>query len=115
MSRSIYQRLGVVFAPERFSPDRRAVLKAAALAGAATLISGVGGCASPPASAPPATRTGKRVIVIGAGFAGLACAHELMSAGVDVRVLEARDRVGGRVLSFNKACGGEFVPGRNVE
>ncbi|HYD02144.1 MAG TPA: NAD(P)/FAD-dependent oxidoreductase [Phycisphaerales bacterium] len=114
MSRSIYQRLGVVFAPERFSPDRRAVLKAAALAGAATLISGVGGCASP-ASAPPATRTGKRVIVIGAGFAGLACAHELMSAGVDVRVLEARNRVGGRVLSFNNACGGEFVPGRNVE
>jgi monoamine oxidase len=40
-----------------------------------------------------------RVCVIGAGFAGLAAAYELASAGVDVVVLEARDRVGGRVWS----------------
>lgn len=53
---------------------------------------------------------GKRVVVIGAGFAGLACAHELKSAGYDVTVVEARNRVGGRVLSF-----GDFVPGKNVE
>jgi monoamine oxidase len=39
------------------------------------------------------------VIVIGAGFAGLAAATELADRGVDVRVLEARDRVGGRVWS----------------
>jgi monoamine oxidase len=113
MAWSVYQRLGVVFAPERFSPDRRALLKAAALAGAATLLS-ASGCATN-VLAPSATRTGKRVIVIGGGFAGLACAHELMAANVDVRVLEARDRVGGRVLSFNKLCGGEFVPGHNAE
>jgi monoamine oxidase len=40
-----------------------------------------------------------RVVVIGAGFAGLACAHELVEHGHDVVVLEARDRVGGRVWS----------------
>jgi monoamine oxidase len=40
-----------------------------------------------------------RVCVIGAGFAGLAAATELMAAGIDVTVLEARDRVGGRVWS----------------
>jgi monoamine oxidase len=40
-----------------------------------------------------------RVAVIGAGFAGLAAAVELVDAGVDVVVLEARDRVGGRVWS----------------
>jgi monoamine oxidase len=57
----------------------------------------------------------RRVVVIGGGFAGLACAYELKSAGYDVTVVEARDRVGGRVLSFNKAIGGEFVPGRNIE
>jgi len=40
-----------------------------------------------------------RVCVIGAGFAGLAAATELNAAGIDVIVLEARDRVGGRVWS----------------
>jgi monoamine oxidase len=39
------------------------------------------------------------VIVVGAGFAGLAAATELADRGVDVLVLEARDRVGGRVWS----------------
>jgi monoamine oxidase len=39
------------------------------------------------------------VIVVGAGFAGLAAASELASAGLDVVVVEARDRVGGRVWS----------------
>jgi monoamine oxidase len=40
-----------------------------------------------------------RVAVIGAGFAGLAAAVDLVDAGIDVSVLEARDRVGGRVWS----------------
>jgi monoamine oxidase len=39
------------------------------------------------------------VIVVGAGFAGLATAAELARVGVDVVVLEARSRVGGRVWS----------------
>lgn len=39
------------------------------------------------------------VIVVGAGFAGLSAADELVRAGQEVAVLEARDRVGGRVHS----------------
>lgn len=39
------------------------------------------------------------VVVIGAGVAGLIAADRLVAAGRRVRVLEARDRVGGRTLT----------------
>jgi len=39
------------------------------------------------------------VVVVGAGFAGLAAARALVAAGVDALVLEARDRVGGRIYT----------------
>ncbi|NKY54305.1 FAD-dependent oxidoreductase [Nocardia vermiculata] len=42
-------------------------------------------------------RPGARVVVVGAGFAGLGCAHALERFGFDVQVVEARSRVGGRV------------------
>lgn len=44
----------------------------------------------------------KKVIVIGAGFAGLIAARELQSAGIEVEVLEARDRIGGRAWTDNR-------------
>jgi monoamine oxidase len=43
------------------------------------------------------------VAIVGAGFAGLAAARDLTRAGYSVAVLEARNRVGGRVL--NKSIG----------
>jgi monoamine oxidase len=51
-----------------------------------------------------------RVVIIGAGFSGLAAGYELSRAGYDVTIVEARNRVGGRVLSFS-----DLVPGKNVE
>ena len=57
----------------------------------------------------------KRIVVIGAGFAGLAAADALRGGGAEVTVLEARDRVGGRVwsLPFGEGAvverGAEFI------
>jgi monoamine oxidase len=46
-----------------------------------------------------------RVIVVGAGLAGLTTATDLQAAGADPIVLEARDRVGGRVHGIEVAPG----------
>ena len=96
-------------------PTRRALLASGALAGAA-LVAGCGPTGK--RVAPPAPRrTGPRVAIVGAGIAGLACAHRLLAHGVaDVTVYEASARLGGRVLSDRKSfapltceLGGELI------
>ncbi len=53
---------------------------------------------------------GKYVVVIGAGMAGLVAAHELKRAGHRVVILEAQNRVGGRVWTWRN-----FAPGLYAE
>ena len=53
------------------------------------------------------------VLIIGAGVAGLAAARELSRANFKVTVLEARDRIGGRVYTHDSVeLGAEFIHGR---
>lgn len=62
-------------------------------------------------------KTDRSAIVVGAGLAGLTAAFELLESGFRVTVLEARDRVGGRVWTIRDAfqrgqtadAGGEFI------
>jgi len=62
------------------------------------------------------------VIIIGAGAAGLAAARDLGKAGLDIVVLEARDRVGGRIFTQHERdsslpieLGAEFIHGKSKE
>jgi monoamine oxidase len=106
--RSLFARLAQRHNP--VSPEqRREFLKQSLAVGAGLLVGGLG-------AAPARARTdSRRVVVVGAGLAGLACAHEVRALGFAVTVVEASPRVGGRVLSLSKRFGGEIVEGGNVE
>ena len=51
---------------------------------------------------PGATLNGVSVVIVGAGLAGLAAARDLASAGAQITVVDARDRVGGRVWTIRE-------------
>lgn len=85
-------------------PDRREFLQLSIALGASSPAAadiGGQGC------------TGKRVVVLGAGLAGLTAAYRLMSERHEVIVLEGQDRVGGRVLTVRDgfAAGGHAEMG----
>ncbi|HET9638674.1 MAG TPA: FAD-dependent oxidoreductase [Allosphingosinicella sp.] len=97
------------------SLTRRALLERLGLAGGVSAVylgmEAMGLLNAPPAAAepfamPPAPGRKSSVVVLGAGIAGLVAAYELRRSGWDVTVIEARDRIGGRVWTLR---GGDRV------
>jgi monoamine oxidase len=92
---------------------RELVVRGAALGGTALVAGPLAACGGSPSR--PSGRP--RVVVVGAGLAGLACAYRLHQHGVESTVYEARpDRVGGRCWTAREfghqqvgEHGGEFI------
>jgi monoamine oxidase len=78
-------------------PDRREFLQLSIALGPGLLA----GWGSSPAAATISGQgcDGRRVVILGAGLAGLTAAYRLKSQGYEVIVLEGQNRVGGRVLT----------------
>ena len=86
--------------------SRRAFLPASAAAAAGLAV---GGCAT--RTARIAGGRAPEVVIVGAGIAGLTAGFRLRQAGVPVRILEAQNRTGGRMLSLRNF----FPDGQVVE
>lgn len=112
MTISLIARLARRYGTPVDPAQRREFLKRSLAVSAGLLVSGHAAAAG---LASLGRDSRKRVVVIGAGFSGLTAAYELKQAGYDITVLEARSRVGGRVLSFNAENGTEYIKGRNIE
>ena len=88
---------------QRIDMRRRRLLQGA---GASALLAG---CQSLPN--PMRAGNDDEVVIVGAGIAGLSAAWRLRQAGVRVRVFEAQNRVGGRMLSLRN----HFPDGQVIE
>ena len=67
--------------------------------------------ASPLPQLPGSFGSGKKIVILGAGIAGLVSAYELRKAGFECIVLEARERPGGRSWTVRKGTKVEFTDG----
>lgn len=101
--------------------ERRTFLRTTALAGAAVMVPSIINACKRPEDIVHSGDT--KVVVVGAGIAGLVAARNLMRAGINVSVYEALTRTGGRMFSakdllVNGAVtelGGEFIDSNHAD
>jgi monoamine oxidase len=87
---------------EAMQQGRRRLLGSMSVAAAANLLpTGAQRAEAASNAAPTKGNFSTDVVVIGGGYAGLACARSLVAANKEVLVLEGRDRVGGRCFNQN--------------
>ncbi|HTG47692.1 MAG TPA: NAD(P)/FAD-dependent oxidoreductase [Actinomycetota bacterium] len=109
---------------ERGAISRRRLIAfgGAAAAGAALAACSFGRSRRIDSSPPPrVTPHDARVVIVGAGLAGITAAYRLTRAGIPVRLFEARERLGGRCWTARGFAqgqtaehGGEFIDTRHV-
>src|SRR4051812_23176009 len=90
---------------------RREFLRQSVLAAATIPAAGVGMRSVADQKFQSASAPRKRVVIIGAGLAGMSSAYQLTQAGHDVTILEARTRAGGRVHTLREP----FADGLHAE
>ncbi len=90
--------------------SRRGLLSGAAAGGAILAIGGLGEAAEA-ATTSGSLPSSVDVVVIGGGLSGLVAARKLVATGKTVLVLEARDRVGGRLLNHTLQGGSVIESG----
>jgi monoamine oxidase len=95
---------------EQQGVSRRGLLGTAVAGGAVLAIGGLGQAAEAATSSGALPKT-VDVVVVGGGLSGLVAARQLVAKGKSVLVLEARDRVGGRLLNHTLANGSVIESG----
>jgi monoamine oxidase len=94
---------------DRNEPRRREFLSGLA---ASLALAGCAGSGTIPNPSPSSNRTGRhRIVIVGAGAAGVTCAYRLHQAGLACNVFEANSRVGGRTWTLR----GFFADGQYAE
>ncbi|HEX2834911.1 MAG TPA: FAD-dependent oxidoreductase [Thermoanaerobaculia bacterium] len=99
---------------------RRGFLEAVGRAGGAAAVYevmtamgmlGIPAAFAGPPQIPPGSGSGKRIVILGAGIAGLTAGYELLKAGYEVIILEANSRAGGRSYTVRRGDTIEEITG----
>ncbi len=90
---------------------RRTLVGGAAVAGVGVMTAGLLDGAAEAATAQGSLPRSVDVVVVGAGISGLVAARQVARSGRSVLVVEARDRVGGRVLNHQLRSGDTIESG----